>query len=90
METEYGSSGIGRWEEMTVKMLRDLTHGATLLLYSVRAGELNAETRSGGGRGMVFRVIRVSVFPRCEGLLNAEGRSGGGRGIQCLDKSLIP
>ena len=38
---------------------------------------------------MVFRVIRVSVFPRCKGLLNAETRSGGGRGM-CLDKSLIP
>jgi hypothetical protein len=33
VETEYGASGIGRWEEMTIEMLRDLTHGATLLLY---------------------------------------------------------
>ena len=34
VETEYGSSGIGRWEEMTIRKLRNLTRGATLLLYS--------------------------------------------------------
>ena len=49
VETGNGSSGLRRWEETTIKMLRNLPHGATLLLYAIlHYGHLTGIIKVGG------------------------------------------